>query len=188
MTDSPKETNKQPAARTTDQILSDQNDPAFQMAVDKADRLLNSLKVARRREAEWKDADPGGVPSEIKLKETELASVEQVRKDLEARLSVERGDFITPSYSTSDTTKEAESETKAVVPAQPNWKMRIQTAATDHCLQLQKSGASPTTHSILDAMVKWCHDNNVKTDGKIFPGANYLRTHVLSRKYWKLPN
>jgi hypothetical protein len=65
----------------------------------------------------------------------------------------------------------------------PHWKMRIQAAATEHMKTLRKSGASPTVNSIVDQMAKWCRDNNVKTDGGIFPSANYLRTHVLGGKH-----
>lgn len=69
-----------------------------------------------------------------------------------------------------------------------NWKMQIQTEATVYCLRLRKSGASPTKHSILEPMAKWCRDNDVKTETKIYPSANYLRTHVLGGKHWDVPN
>lgn len=82
----------------------------------------------------------------------------------------------------------AESAPDGVEPATPNWKMQIQAEATALCLRLRKAGASPTKNSILDSMAKWCRDNNVMTDGKIFPSANYLRTHVLGGKHWELPN
>lgn len=72
--------------------------------------------------------------------------------------------------------------------ATPNWKMQIQAEATAHCLRLRKAGASPTTNSIVDSMAKWCVDNNVRTDGGIFPRASYLRTHVLGGKHWNVPN
>jgi hypothetical protein len=69
-----------------------------------------------------------------------------------------------------------------------NWKMQIQTEATALCLLLRKSGANPTRNSILDSMAKWCRDNNIRTDTKINPSANYLRTHVLGGKHWDVPN
>ena len=72
--------------------------------------------------------------------------------------------------------------------ASTNWKMQIQIEATARTLRLRQSGASPTRHSILGDMVKWCRDNNVKTDGKILPSAGYLRTHVLGGKHWDVPN
>ena len=72
-------------------------------------------------------------------------------------------------------------------PATPNWKMQIQTEATALCLRLRKSGANPTTNSIVDSMSKWCVDNGIMTDGGIHPSANYLRTHVLGGKYWNVP-
>lgn len=74
------------------------------------------------------------------------------------------------------------------VPAVPNWKMQVQTEATALCLRLRKSGASPTKKSIVESLARWCRDNDVKTDTKIFPSANYLRTHVLGGAHWDLPN
>jgi hypothetical protein len=69
-----------------------------------------------------------------------------------------------------------------------NWKMQIQAEATAHCLRLRKAGANPTRNSILDPMAQWCRDNDIKTDTKIHPSANYLRTHVLGGKHWDVPN
>jgi hypothetical protein len=69
-----------------------------------------------------------------------------------------------------------------------NWKMQIQAEATAHCLRLRKSGANPTRNSILDSMAQWCRDNDIKTDTRIHPSANYLRTHVLGGKHWDVPN
>jgi hypothetical protein len=73
-------------------------------------------------------------------------------------------------------------------PAVPGWKMQIQIQATELVIRLRKSGASPTKQSILEPLARWCRDNQVLTDGKIFPSANYLRTHVLGGKHWDLPN
>lgn len=74
------------------------------------------------------------------------------------------------------------------VPAVANWKMQVQAEATAYYWRLRKSGANPTRHSIIDPMAKWCRDNNIKTDTKINPSANYLRTHVLGGKHWDVPN
>ena len=71
--------------------------------------------------------------------------------------------------------------------ASENWKMRIQTEAAAMFQRLRESGASPTVHSILDDLVKWCRANGVKTDGGIYPRAGYLRTHVLGGKHWTPP-
>lgn len=81
----------------------------------------------------------------------------------------------------------AASDGPETLPAVPNWKMLIQTEATAHCLRLRKAGASPTKNSILDSMAQWCRDNNVMTDGSIYPSANYLRTHVLGGTHWDVP-
>ena len=82
----------------------------------------------------------------------------------------------------------AESDGTALLPALPNWKMRIQSEATELCLRLQRSGANPTKSSILESMAKWARENKVMTDGNIFPSQGYLRTHVLGGKHWDLPN
>ena len=74
-----------------------------------------------------------------------------------------------------------------VRPASTNWKMKVQAEAASRFKRLRASGASPTTHSILDDMVIWCRDNDVKTDGGIYPKAGYLRTHVLGGKHWTPP-
>lgn len=72
-------------------------------------------------------------------------------------------------------------------PSPPTWKMRIQIEAADYWRTLRKSGANPTVKSILPRMVKWCQDNDVKTDGRINPREGYLRTHVLAGKHWTPP-
>lgn len=69
-----------------------------------------------------------------------------------------------------------------------NWKMLVQAEATAHCLRLRKSGANPTKHSIVEAMATWCRDNDIRTETKIHPSANYLRTHVLGGKHWDVPH
>jgi len=75
----------------------------------------------------------------------------------------------------------------ALLPAVPNWKMRVQAEATELFLRLLASGANPTPHSILDSMAQWCRDNEIKTATNINPSANYLRTHVLGGKHWPPP-
>lgn len=72
--------------------------------------------------------------------------------------------------------------------ATTHWKMLIQIEATDLFKRLRNAGASPTVRSTVDTLAKWCRDNNIKTDGGIFPCANYLRVHVLSGKHWKPPS
>ena len=68
-----------------------------------------------------------------------------------------------------------------------HWKMRIQTQAATHMKMLRASNANPTISSILDYMVRWCRENDVKTVSGIFPSAGYLRTHVLGGKHWTPP-
>ena len=69
----------------------------------------------------------------------------------------------------------------------PHWKLRIQTEATAYVIRQRKLGASPTVKTIKDQLATWCRENNVMTDSRIFPTANYLRTHVLGGKHWRLP-
>jgi len=68
-----------------------------------------------------------------------------------------------------------------------NWKMKIQVEATSRFKRLRKSGASPTVHSIVGDVAIWCRENDVKTDGGIYPSARYLQTHVLGGKHWTPP-
>ena len=83
------------------EILSQQDDPAVLVAVTKAEKLLNDLEKGRREVAQWNAADAGGVPSEIKLKAEQLDAAERNLKDLEDRLSYERGDTdIAPVFRT----------------------------------------------------------------------------------------
>jgi len=84
----------------------------------------------------------------------------------------------------------AESASDGPATAVPNWKMRVQTEATELFIRLLASGANPTPHSILDSMVTWCCNNEIKTDGKnggINPSKGYLRTHVLGGRHWTPP-
>lgn len=79
---------------------------------------------------------------------------------------------------------------EGTAPAVPNWKMRVQTEATELFIRLLASGANPTQHSILDSMVTWCCNHEIKTDGKnggINPSRGYLRTHVLGGGHWTPP-
>lgn len=68
-----------------------------------------------------------------------------------------------------------------------NWKMVVQAEAAARFKRLRAAGSSPTVYSILDDMVTWCHANDVKTSGCVYPSAGYLRTHVLGGKHWTPP-
>ena len=80
-----------------------------------------------------------------------------------------------------------DSASDGVESATSNWKMQIQAEAALRFQRLRASGASPTTHSILDDMATWCRTNDVKTDSGIYPSSGYLRTHVLGGKHWNPP-
>jgi len=80
-----------------------------------------------------------------------------------------------------------ESGSDGPAPAVPNWKMRVQTEATELFLRLLASGANPTPHSLVKPMAQWCRDNDIFTDGGINPSDGYLRTHVLGGGHWTPP-
>ena len=73
-------------------------------------------------------------------------------------------------------------------PAEPGWKMQVQNEAAALWLRVIATGGTPKVWNIKDQMAAWCRANNVTTDGTTFPKAGYLRTHVLSPKYWKPPS
>ena len=68
-----------------------------------------------------------------------------------------------------------------------NWKTKIQEEAASRMKKLREAGANPTVHSLLDGLVRWCRENDIKTDSGIYPANGYLRTHVLSGKHWTPP-
>jgi hypothetical protein len=68
-----------------------------------------------------------------------------------------------------------------------NWKLRVQTHATQHILALRKGGANPTVLSILKDIHRWCVQNNVKTPRGTIPSEGYIRTHALGSRYWSPP-
>lgn len=67
------------------------------------------------------------------------------------------------------------------------WKMQVQTIAADLWSDLRASGANPTVASICPLVAKKCREFDIRTDSNINPSQNYLRTHVLSAKYWTPP-
>lgn len=81
----------------------------------------------------------------------------------------------------------AKSASDADAAAATHWKMRVQAQAADKFVRLRKSGANPTVYSILDDLVRWCAENDVRTERGVIPSANYLRVHVLSGKHWTPP-
>ena len=69
----------------------------------------------------------------------------------------------------------------------PNWKLRVQEEAANMFKRARISGASPTVHSIKDDLATWCRQQDIKTDGGIYPSGEYLRVHVLSGRHWQKP-
>lgn len=143
--------------------------------------LLQAVKVGTLSVKDPLTLGPHTFPVGDALRRSRVM-VDDLRQFVAGRLSVEIAQTAAPVPVV------VASDGPAPLPAVPNWKMLIQAEAAAYCLRLRQSGASPTKHSILDQMAKWCRDNNVKTDTKIFPSANYLRTHVLGGKHWDVPN
>lgn len=76
---------------------------------------------------------------------------------------------------------------KATAKPATNWRMKIQAEAYEHWIRLLASGCSPTVHSILDYMAKWCETNNVRTDSGIFPRTGHIKNTVLGGGHWMPP-
>ncbi len=69
-----------------------------------------------------------------------------------------------------------------------DWRMLVQAEAYQQWVRLTASGANPTIRGICDWVAQWCINKGVRTDSlKVFPNAEYLRTHVLSGKLWTPP-
>lgn len=139
----------------------------------------------KKKELEKWELMPEPLPSEALAKAHHLSVLRGELAELEAQLC---GPYQAPPVADTAPEQPAPVEAASDGAAIPNWKMKIQTEATAHCLRLRQSGASPTKKSIVDSMANWCRKNDVKTDSKIFPSGNYLRTHVLGGKHWDLPN
>lgn len=88
---------------------------------------------------------------------------------------------------TSAITDKAGPMDKATAEPATNWRMKIQTEAYEHWTRLLASGCSPSVHSILDYMAKWCEKNNVRTDTGIFPRAGHIKNTVLCARVWTPP-
>lgn len=76
----------------------------------------------------------------------------------------------------------------ATVKPPKQWKMRVQAEAAAEWKKLRALGCNPTRASIRPHLVKWCRENDVKTDTGINPADGYLRSHVLSGKHWTPPD
>lgn len=68
-----------------------------------------------------------------------------------------------------------------------NWRMLIQAEASEYWIRLLASGCSPTVHSILDDMAKWCVTKDVRTDTGIYPSAGHIKNTVLGGGHWPPP-
>lgn len=81
------------------QIFSNATDlnGATSEEVEKANEFFADLETAEKRKSRWAEARTGGVPSEIKLQETELAEATCALEELEARQRRLRGDVFPPA-------------------------------------------------------------------------------------------
>lgn len=100
-------------------------------------------------------------------------------------------DFKAYFQSIREKVDDAASEPVVAKPSKPiptnNWKLKIQAEAARSWKELVKTGCSPTRYSIKDDLAKWCRDNEVTTDGGIYPKADYIYKHVLRKAIWKSP-
>lgn len=69
-----------------------------------------------------------------------------------------------------------------------NWILKIQVEATRFWKQVRAGGGNPTRNNIKGDLATWCRDNEVKTDGGIFPDEDYIYRHVIRKKKWKSPD
>ena len=69
----------------------------------------------------------------------------------------------------------------------PNWKLLVQAEAAAMFKRQRAMGAQPTVYNVVDAMARWCRENDVRTSSGAFPSASYLRVHVLGGTHWKPP-
>ncbi len=67
-----------------------------------------------------------------------------------------------------------------------NWKLQVQSEAARRWVELKNSGASPTKLNIRDDLVKWCNENNIKTNTGISVSAENLYKFAL--RPWKPPS
>jgi hypothetical protein len=72
-------------------------------------------------------------------------------------------------------------------PPLTHWKMRVQAEAAAEWRRMRAMNCNPTLASIRPHLLKWCRENNVKTNSNINPSDGYLRTHVLSSQHWTPP-
>ena len=73
------------------------DDPAVKERVSAADGLLDRLESARARFSVWRNANPNGTPSEIKLAEVGLHAAKRELDEAEAAVRHARGDEIEDS-------------------------------------------------------------------------------------------
>lgn len=134
-------------------------------------------------ESEWKaNAAAQASPVFVRLKETntEKPTPKQVREGDRKIGSERKADVV------EQTTPDVMNTTCNLVPTN-NWILKIQAEATRKWKDLVKIGCSPTRHNIKGDLAKWCRDNNVKTDGDIYPTDQYIYRHVLRKKIWRAP-
>lgn len=67
-----------------------------------------------------------------------------------------------------------------------NWKLEIQAEAAQLFTKWRAKGCKPTKNAIKKDLAKWCKENNVKTDGRIYPDEEYIYRHVL--RNWTPPD
>lgn len=153
--------------------------PNVLVSEDETDAFLTELYEARRFRDDLEKDRQNLSLTEVILRQEQLPTARARVAELEQRYMELRGDFDVD-------TDIPQLPVPAISPVL-DWRMRFQQEAYEYWLQLVASGCSPTVHGILDRMVTWGRENNVKSASGIYPSAGHLRNTVLGAKHWDPP-
>jgi hypothetical protein len=81
----------------------------------------------------------------------------------------------------------AEGASNGAKPSEIDWRNLVRSEAWEHWVKIIAENGSATLENVSLHLAKWCVTNNVKGDHGNFPQASYLKTHVISGKYWAPP-
>ena len=143
------------------------------------DAFLTDLYEARRfRDDLEKDRRDLSL-TEVILRKEQLPLARKRVAELEQRYRELRGDcYVDPDHTNQTVPEHAPIE---------DWRMKFQAEAWEYWIRLVASGCNPTVHSILDPMVIWGRENDVRSVSGIYPSSGHLRNTVLGGKHWKPP-
>jgi hypothetical protein len=175
--------------------------PDTESNVKKANEILDQVAKAKERHSTWINADPGGRPSEIKLKELECEAAARALDDVNERLAHARGDFLSDAQiapkspiasakipAKSETTEarqaptDGSASTRPANPAAsvpPNWKVLARTKATEFITRQRAKDLFPSQVDVADEIARDFRASEIVGDGgKPLTGA-YIKRHAL---------